>query len=421
MSGPSRRSTRRRVEVAGRAADVGRNEARRDGRGTGQLARGRVARRVRAGLAPRRRDPPPPFRAARQSNSWEHGGGTRRRYGRAGPGEIPRNPQSLAGARRAAYGVLTPSFAYVLERCASTVWTVTNRACAISLFVRPSAASAATCRSVRVSSPAARGWRPPTRASSARACPAQPGEPSASKSRRRAPRAPRARRATGGAGAARGRGGAARARRRSAARAARMHGGLASAARLVDQRPSQRGAALRQPPRMVLRSASARSRAVTARASSRAPSSTSASTRSRRDRERAGLVDALALRVRPTPRAGCSAARAGSCASSAAMPERPRGLERLPAVAARLGLRQRRLRPALGLLRHAAPGGEQRAAALVGRRDQELPVVGVGPLVEQPRGRVPLAGAQLELGQVQPQPRVGRPRRARRPGRGSGS
>ena len=38
------------------------------------------------------------------------------------------------------------------------------------------------------------------------------------------------------------------------------------------------------------------------------------------DREGAGLVDALALPCAPRPARRCSAARAGSCASSAAVP-----------------------------------------------------------------------------------------------------
>ena len=73
----------------------------------------------------------------------------------------------------------------------------------------------------------------------------------------------------------------------------------------------------------------------------------------------------------------------------------------------RLRARDRLGRPPLGLLREAAAGGEQRAAALVRREDQQLAVGGLGPLVEQARRGLPVAGAQLELAQMQPLQRVG--------------
>ena len=54
-----------------------------------------------------------------------------------------------------------------------------------------------------------------------------------------------------------------------------------------------------------------------------------------------------------------------------------------------------------------ASGGEQRAAPFVARRDQELPLRGVGPFVEQARSRPPIPDAQLELAQMQAQDDVG--------------
>ena len=96
-----------------------------------------------------------------------------------------------------------------------------------------------------------------------------------------------------------------------------------------------------------------------------------------------------------------SAARAGSCASSAAIPRARSASSRSQPHAGRLGARERLRRPPLRLLRKAAACGEQRAAALVHRPDQELRSEDSRPLVEQPRGRLPVAGAQLELAQVQ--------------------
>ena len=276
---------------------------------------------------------------------------------------------------------MTPSFAYVLDRCASTVCTVTNRACAISLFVRPSAASAATCCSVCVSSPGVRGRRPPTRASSARAWPAQPGEPSASKSaaaRSIASRAPphwRARRCA--------RPSESRVRAASKRSPSRSYASAASASAGGSSISASHRQALASPQGCSWASASARSRAATARASSRAPSSDERLDQIRSDRKCPGLVDALALRVVPHGSKPLRGERR-VVREQRGQPERPRCLERLPAEAARLGLRERRGRPALGLLRQTAPGGEQRAAALVGGHDQQLPVVGGRPLVEQP-------------------------------------
>ena len=47
-----------------------------------------------------------------------------------------------------------PSLRYALERWTSTVFGVTKSACAMSRLLEPSAASAATRRSVAVSAPA---------------------------------------------------------------------------------------------------------------------------------------------------------------------------------------------------------------------------------------------------------------------------
>ena len=125
-----------------------------------------------------------------------------------------------------------------------------------------------------------------------------------------------------------------------------------------------------------------------------------------RDGERARLVDPLALRVLPHG-AQVRGRKRRLVREQGRLPERARGLERRPGVAARGGLLQRGLPPAARLGGIAAAHREQRAAALIGRRDQEHAVVGVGPFVEEAGGRVPVAGAQLELGEVQAQPGVG--------------
>src|SRR5205823_14503575 len=64
-------------------------------------------------------------------------------------------------------------------------------------------------------------------------------------------------------------------------------------------------------------------------------------------------------------------------------------------------------RPALGALGVAAAHGQQRAAALVHRLDEDRALGGLGPLVEPALGGVPVARPQLQLGQVQAAERVG--------------
>ena len=285
------------------------------------------------------------------------GGDTGRPYGHSGPREIPRIPLSLRGAVGELAARPTPSFAYVFDRCASTVWTVTNRACAISLLVRPAAASSATCLRSCVEL-----------AVGARLAAADAGElrPREVRPAGRAERAEGARRLFERAardlplplrGAARGRGRAGSGPRRSAARAAR-------------RRPrSRRGRPRRSAPRSVRGQRAhgwprrpRRGGRVTARASSSSPSSTSASTRSARDRERARARRPPRARSASRPRAGARPRPAGR--RRAAPRTRARAWPRGPAS----GSRAPRPRPAPARAHARAASGSPRPAASSARQ-----------------------------------------------------
>ena len=285
-----------------------------------------------------------------------------RRYGRRRLREIPRNPnlyrpyaEEVARELRArADAELRVGVRRGAPRPCGRSRTAPARS---PCSARPSAASSATCRSVGVSSPRRRGRRPPTRASSARACSAQPGEPSASKAAaarssasRAAPhcRAPPLRAAER---EPRARGVEAqpeRARRRPPPRASAAGG--SSYRREPHGRAAPRG---REPPRMLLglgeraQPLGRRRCASSARRARRAPRPDPAPPGTRRARRspRARVCSHTARR--------CSAAARRVVREQRRHAERPPRLEHLPAVAARLGLRERRRRPALGLVRPA--------------------------------------------------------------------
>ena len=128
-----RRPAARPLRGAGRAA----RRARRRGR------RALLARTPRAAARPR-----VPVRPR-----------LRRRPGRLRPDDgIPQEAVAAASAAASSRREFSCSLRYALDRCTSTVFTVTKSACAISLLVRSSAASSATRRSLGV-----RASRPVTR------------------------------------------------------------------------------------------------------------------------------------------------------------------------------------------------------------------------------------------------------------------
>ena len=138
-------------------------------------------------------------------------------------------------------------------------------------------------------------------------------------------------------------------------------------------------------------SASRRSRAVTAAASSSAPSSTSASTRSGATGKTPGSSTRSRTRVLPDG-AEASAARCRLVRQQRRDPDRTKCLQPIPArrLSPPRARSPERAHVARGLRKPAA-GGEQRAAALVHRPEQQLVVGRLGPLVEQLLRRPPIA------------------------------
>lgn len=107
-----------------------------------------------------------------------------------------------------------------------------------------------------------------------------------------------------------------------------------------------------------------------------------------RDRERARIAHSLALGVLPgRPQALGRVLRLAR--EKLRCPERPEGLELIPADAARLGACVC-LRPAPpGLLDDSATGGVERTASLVHRPVEQLTVGRLGPAVESTPGHTP--------------------------------
>ena len=120
-----------------------------------------------------------------------------------------------------------------------------------------------------------------------------------------------------------------------------------------------------------------------------------------RDRERPGVVHALALRVLPDVAQAFDRSR-WLMGEQGGDPARPERFELVPADARRHCARDRLRSPFLRLARKSPAGGEQRAAPLVHRPDQELAFIRLAPLVEPACRRLPLACSQLELAEVEP-------------------
>ena len=108
--------------------------------------------------------------------------------------------------------------------------------------------------------------------------------------------------------------------------------------------------------------------------------------------------------------ASCSGsiARSGAPAARAASSLRPLSFEQVPDDLGLLPTEDRLRRPSPGGLGFAAERRQQRAAAFVARLYEQLAVGGRVPCFEQPLGTVAVAGAQLDLAQVQPQHHVGK-------------
>ena len=125
-----------------------------------------------------------------------------------------------------------------------------------------------------------------------------------------------------------------------------------------------------------------------------------------RDGEGARVLHALALGVGPRP-AQRLGGGLGLAREEPRDPEGTRGLEVVPANAGGLGARDRLGRPPPRLAGIPAAGGEQRAAALVHRPQEELVHGGLLPLAEEPFRFVPRADPELELAHVEALQRVG--------------
>ena len=126
----------------------------------------------------------------------------------------------------------------------------------------------------------------------------------------------------------------------------------------------------------------------------------------RRDREDAGLVDAVLDSVRPDGAEGVGR-RGGLAREQQRLAARAQRLEPVPADADLGGGGDRPGRPRLGLGGAPPSRGEERAAALVHRLDEQLGLGRLRPLGEQRLGRVPVAGAEVQLAEVEPLQGVG--------------